>query len=158
MKIFRIFQIFFPIFLFGCVLLNTKNSMGIQSIKNETLSMVDIYEVLKNNLSDYEIQLHYTPENSSYMLFPKIGWIYTKEHYSIFLTNENFSIIIQHSIDAFGDFKGIHLDYYIRGGNVHERVNELYEPMAKIKSILCNNFSELKEENFTEKFQPIPIH
>jgi hypothetical protein len=132
--------------------------MGIQSIKDETLSMMDIYRVLKNNLPDYEIQLNYTPESSSYMLFPKIGWTYTKEHYFIFLNNKNFNIIIQYSIDEFGEFKGIHLDYYIRDVNAHERVNELNEPMAKIKSILFNNFSELNEENFSERFQPIPIH
>jgi hypothetical protein len=158
MKILRYFQFFFPVLLFGCVLLNTKNGMGIQSIKDETLSIMDIYEVLKNNLSGYEIQLHYTPESSSYMLFPKIGRTYTKEHYSIFLNNENFNIIIQYSIDEFGEFKGIHFDYYVKGGNAHERVNELNEPMYKIKSILVNNFSGLKEENFSKIFQPIPIH
>jgi hypothetical protein len=158
MRIFRLFQFFFPVLLFGCVLLNTKNGMGIQSIENETLSMADIHEVLKNNLSDYEIQLDYTPEGSSYMLFPKIGRIYIKGHHCIFINNENFNIIIQHSIDKFGEFTGIHLDYYIRGGNAHERVNELNEPMYKIKSILFNNFPELKKENFSEIFQPIPIY
>ena len=159
------FILFLPILLFfGCLLFNTKNGMGVQSFGNVDISMLEIYNVLKINFPEYNIELTEVSESSSYMIFPRMGRVYVKPHHYIRIRSEKYNIFIQYqinevnAIDSYATFPGIYLHYYLRGENIYERIDELKEPMENIKRCLMNNFSELLiESNFSERFQPIPI-
>jgi hypothetical protein len=165
MKHFKYF-LFLSIFLFiGCILLNRKNGMGVQRFDNASISMEEVSNVLEQYFPDYYIELVNVPESSSYMLLPKKGTVYVKSHHYISIRSEKYSITIQYlidsvnTIDSYATFPGIFLNYYLLGDNIYERIDELKGPMENIKQCLLNNFPELlTENNFSEKFQPIPIH
>jgi hypothetical protein len=134
--------------------------MGVQSFKNVNLSMIEIYKVLKDNFPEYNIELVDVPGSSSFVIFfPYWGRQYIEPHHYIDMNSEKYSIIVQYGIDDYGTFTGIYLDYYLRGENIYERIDELKEPMENIKNCLKDNFPEyLTENNFSENFIPLPIY
>jgi hypothetical protein len=159
MKYFKIIIIIFSLLFFGCLLLNNKPGMGIQYVNNGNISILEIYDILKDNFPEYNLKLSYHPESSSFQLFPKWGNIIVKERHSINMTSEKYFITFQYLIETNGTFSGISISYYLIGENIYERINELIEPMNNIKYCLINNFPDyLNENNIYEKFQPIPIH
>jgi len=155
----------FTFLFFGCPLLNNVDGMGVQVYDNVDISMGDIYNVLKNYFFDFNIELEEIPESSSLMLFPPKGRIYVESHHIISMRSEKFFIIIQYLIDntntinSYATFPGFYIDYYLSGDNKFGEIDELKDPMSKIKNCLFSSFSELlTEDNFTERFQPLPIY
>jgi hypothetical protein len=73
--------------------------------------------------------------------------------------SDNYNIIIQYSGVPHEEFTGILIWYYLKGENIYERIDELREPMEKIKQCLINNFSEcLTNDDFIEQFMPLPMY
>jgi len=144
------------IFLYSCW--TSPDSMGEITVENSRyISMVDIYNVLKNNFSDYIIELKEIPEDSSFMIFPYWGKRVVKTHYHINMDSEKYSIIIQNGHNVYGELTDIYIDFYLKGQNAHERLNELNEPMEKMKFCLNKNFTDIiKKENISQKFKPEP--
>jgi hypothetical protein len=141
----------------------TSNAMGEQSIVDSRyIPMVDIYNVLKDNFTDYEIMLEEKPESSSFMIYPPIGKKIVKAHYYISMVSENYKIHIQNGINEYGELTDIFIIYYINTKDAHdarERINKLNEPMEKMKLCLINNFNDIiKNENFIQKFKPLPFY
>ena len=158
MKFINVLVIILSISFYSCWTIS-RNGMGEQKLDNIILPMDDIYNVLVDNFPDYNIRLDYTPGSSSFMIFPRWGRVYSQARHSIYMYSDNYSIIIQYSGVPHEEFTGILIWYYLKGENIYERIDELREPMEKIKQCLINNFSEyLTNDDFIEQFMPLPIH
>jgi len=154
-------KITFSLFLLSILLCScwtSPNSMGEISIENSRhISMVDIYNVLKDNFTDYIIELKEIPEDSSFMIFPYWGKRVIKAHYQINMDSEKLGIFIQNGHNVYGELTDIYIDFHIKGKNAHERLNELNEPMEKMKICLSGNFPDtIKNENILLRFKPEP--
>jgi hypothetical protein len=137
--------------------LNDKNGRGEQTFEYiNNLSIMEIYNVIRNNFFDYNVELFYLPESSS---FQKEDRIYIINRQMFNLNSEKYRIyILQYSIDSDETNGIIYISYSLKGENIYERIDELIEPMEKVKQCLFNNFPKnLNVNNFSEKFTPLPM-
>ena len=137
--------------------------MGVQQIANQHIpqtSMVQIYNVLKQELPNYTIELVPVPEDSTFMVIPEWGRAHVESHHYIGMRSSANDILIQYHVmpsNKKSPFVEIRISYYLNGENSHNRLDELNEPMNKIKKILIDKSPEkIKEEDFTERFLPRP--
>jgi hypothetical protein len=117
------------------------------------ISMMQIYNVLKRDFPDYTMELVPVPEYSEFMVTPEWGRAYVEARHYIGMRSSANDILIQHQVSPSNKrhpFVGVSISYYLNGKNRHGRLDELKEPMEKIKKCLIDNFPEqLKEEDFT---------
>ena len=139
--------------------------MGIQQITNPhnipTVSMVQIYNVIKHEFPDYRVELLPRPEISRFVLGPSAwGWVYIEPHHDIVMRSKENNILIQYQLrysKKESPFIGIDIWYFLKGENCHDRSRELNEPMAKVKQCLIDNFPErITEDDFTETVRHMP--
>ena len=119
--------------------------------KND-LSIMEIYNVLKNNILNFSVELFYLPENPP---LQKDGKIYVINRQMITLDSEKYRIsVIQYSIDSDETNGIIYISYVLLKG---DNVNELIEPMENIKQCFISYFSDnLDINNIYEELIPLP--
>ena len=164
MKFIKLLYLFIIFLFFGCFY-NNKNSKGIhyvngyQYLVDINLQMDDIYNVLRNNFSEFSIQLNSVTEGSPGLLY--FNWNISCALYFDYINmhSENYFISIGYFNDDNGIMEGIYLQYNLKGKDKYKRKDEYEkykEPMEKIKKCLINNFSNvLEENNFYEIIFPI---
>ena len=133
-KIFADEQIFDDVLIRRDVVYN----IGVQTFEYiNNLSIMEIYNVLKNNSSDFSVELFYLPENPPLLKDDKI---YVINRQMISLSSEKYRIsIIQYLLNSEKTNGIIYLSYVLLKG---ENVNELIEPMENIKQCLIYYFLE----------------
>jgi len=142
----------------------SKKEMGLQRIESQHItkeSMLQIYNVIQRDFPNYKTELMTANKISVYNLDPSDwGRVEIDPYHYIVMSSKENDIFIEYVINystKINPFVGIRISYYLKGDNFHERLGELKNPMEKIKKSLIENFVEkINENNFSEKFLPIP--
>jgi hypothetical protein len=122
--------------------------MGIQTyVYENNISILDIYDILKNKFIEYEVIL----SNVSGSSHQESEIEYRLSNKMIDIISENFNIYIcQYLTDS--ENKGKLEIIYIHLEGTH--VSIIYEPMERIKEYLLSNFSEyFIEEEYKQRIE-----
>ena len=97
----KVYLFIFSIFLLLLVSCDTFSGISVKyNYENKTISIDQIYWILKNNLEYSEIELINVPETESIYLFPKFGKltekVIIKPYNSIAINFNNINITIEH--------------------------------------------------------------
>ena len=160
-KFLHIFYCFLGMIIFSSCL---KPEMGMQRIDSQHItreSMVHIFNAMQRDFPNYKTELMTANKISVYNLDPSDwGRVEIDPYHYIVMSSKENDIFIEYVINystKINPFVGIRISYYLKGDNFHERLGELKNPMEKIKKSLIENFVEkINENNFSEKFLPIP--